>query len=132
MTIVDRHTRCFLGVKVVWERTRHAFQTLVDFATKSKKYFSDAYPDYAQLWYHYGDYQVSEGKRDTYSVEGDNSELRHYLARLARSSRCFSRCPYALICALRLFIYAFNRRQLYKHQFPGYPAHVKDFIYPPI
>ena len=132
LTIVDRETRCFLGVKVVWERTRQAFQNLVDFACKSSKYFSDAYNDYARLWYHGGKYEVSDRKRDTYSVEGDNSELRHYLARLARKSRCFSRCPYALICALRLFIYAFNWRQLYKHQFPGCPAHVKDFVYPPV
>ena len=33
-----------------------------------------------------GHYAISEGKTDTYSVEGDNAELRHYLARLARSS----------------------------------------------
>jgi insertion element IS1 protein InsB len=115
LTIVDRETRCLLGVKVVWERTRQAFQNLVDFACKSSKYFSDAYNEYARLLYHGGRYEVSDGKRDTYSVEGDNSELRHYLARLARSSRCFSRYLYALICVLRLFIYAFNRRQLYKH-----------------
>lgn len=70
---------------------------------------------------------MSEGKQDTFSVEGDNSELRHYLAHLARSSRCFSRCPYALICAIRLFAYTFNRRQRYTQQFPRYPAHVKDF-----
>jgi len=66
----------------------------------------------------------------TYSVEGDNAELRHYLARLARKSRCFSRCPYALQCALRLFVYCFNSRQLYKQRFPNYPAHVMDFLNP--
>jgi len=128
LTLVDRETRCFLGVKVVWERTRQAFQQLVDFAPKAATYFSDAYPTYEQLWYHGGQYTISNGKRDTFSVEGDNAELRHYLARLARSSRCFSRCPYALICALKLFIFAYNRRQLYKHKHPGYPVHVKDFL----
>lgn len=75
---------------------------------------------------------MSEGKRDTYSVEADNAEIRHYLARLVRRSRCFSRCPYALVCALKLFIYCFNSRQLYKHQYPKYKdkAHVKDFLAP--
>jgi IS1 family transposase len=29
-------------------------------------------------------------KSQTYSVEADNAELRPYLARLARRSRCFS------------------------------------------
>jgi len=43
-----------------------------------------------------GTYEVLKGKADTYSVEADNAELRHYLTRLARKSRCFSRCPYAL------------------------------------
>ena len=97
MTLVDRETRCFLGFKIVWARTKEAFQQLVDFAPKANQYFSDAYDSYSQLWYYGGHYEVSEGKRDTFSVEGDNSELRHYLARLARSSRCFSRCPFALI-----------------------------------
>ena len=131
MTLVDRETRCFLGFKVVWHRTQQAFQHLVDFAPKASQYYSDAYDSYSRLWYHGGQYHLSDGKRDTFSVEGDNSELRHYLARLARSSRCFSRCPYALICALRLFAFAFNRRQLYKQKYPTYPAHVKDFVYPP-
>jgi IS1 family transposase len=102
----------------------------VDGAPKSRQYFSDAFDAYSRLWYHGGRYEVSQGKTDTFSVEADNAELRHYLARLARSSRCFSRCPYALICSLRLFIYCFNGRQLYKQQFPKYPAHIKDFIYP--
>ena len=82
------------------------------------------------LWYHFGRYAVSEGKADTYSVEADNAELRHYLARLARRSRCFSRCPYALECALRLFVFCFNSRQLHKQLFPNYPAHVMDFVSP--
>jgi IS1 family transposase len=105
-------------------------QEMVDSAPKAKQYFSDAFEAYDRLWYHYGRYEVSEGKTDTYSVEGDNAELRHYLARLARSSRCFSRCPHALECALRLFIFCYNRRQLYKQLYPTYPAHIKDFLDP--
>ena len=119
-----------MGWVVVWERTQEAIQLMVDDAPKSKWYFSDGFKAYGCLWYHYGRYEVSEGKNDTYSVEGDNSELRHYLARLARRSRCFSRCPYALQCALKLFVFAFNRRQLHKQAFPNYQAHIKDFIYP--
>jgi len=130
LTIVDRQTRCYLGWKVVWERTQPAIQEMVDDAPKAKQYYSDAFDAYDRLWYHFGRYEVSEGKTDTYSVEGDNAELRHYLARLARSSRCFSRCPYALECALRVFIYCYNRRQLYKQLYLAYPAHVRDFLDP--
>jgi len=115
---------------VVWERTQEAIQQMVDDAPKAKWYFSDGLDAYSRLWYHFGRYEVSEGKNDTYSVEGDNAELRHYLARLARKSRCFSRCPYALQCALKLFVFSFNRRQLHKQLFPHYQAHVKDFVYP--
>jgi IS1 family transposase len=119
-----------LGWKLVWERTEPGIQEMVDEAPKAKQYYSDAFPLYDNLWYHYGQYGISEGKTDTYSVEGDNAEIRHYLARLARSSRCFSRCPYTLKCALRLFFYCFNSRQLYKQRFPAYSACLKDFIGP--
>jgi IS1 family transposase len=101
---------------------------MVDQAVKAKRYHSDAFDAYDRLWYHYGQYEVSQGKTDTFSVEGDNAELRHYLARLARRSRCFSRCIDALEWAVRLFIYCFNRRQLHKQRFPDYPAHVFQFI----
>ena len=130
ITLVDRQTRCILGWKVAWERTAGVIQQLVDDAPKAREYFSDGWEAYASLWYHLGQYQVSEGKSDTYSVEANNAEFRHYLARLARSSRCFSRCPYALECALRLFVYCFNSRQLHKHKYPAYPAHLIDFIGP--
>jgi IS1 family transposase len=115
---------------VVWERTQPAIQEVIDQAPKAKCYYSDAFEAYDRLWYHYGRYEVSQGKTETYSVEAGNAELRHYLARLARSSRCFSRCPHALECAVRLFVYCFNSRQLHKQQFPAYPAHVRDFIRP--
>ena len=115
---------------MAWERTAQVIQQLVDDAPKAKEYFSDGWDAYASLWYHLGQYQVSEGKSDTYSVEADNAELRHYLARLARSSRCFSRCLEALAWALTLFVYCFNARQLHKRQFPAYPAHLIDFLSP--
>jgi len=117
-----------LGYKVVWERTQEDIQDMVDKAIKAKQYHSDAFDIYNRLWYHCGRFQVSVGKTDTFSVEGDNAELRHYLARLARRSRCFSRCAEAFEWAIRLFIYCFNHRQLMKQRFPDYPAHVFHFV----
>ena len=64
-------------------------QEMVAEAAKAKWYFSDAFPLYDNLWYHYGHYEISAGKTDTYLVEADNAEIRHYLARLVRPSRCF-------------------------------------------
>lgn len=111
--------------------TREVIQAIVDRAPKAHWYFSDAFEIYDQLWYHGGRYAVSEGKVDTYSVDADNAELRHYLARLGRCSRCFSRCPQALSCALRLFVHCYNHRQLKRRQYPAYPFHRIDFAYSP-
>jgi len=103
---------------VAWSLAQQAIQQIVDRAPKAKWYFSDGFDAYQWFWCYFGRYDVSKGKTETHSVEADNAELRHYLARLARRSHCFSRCPYALECALRLFVYSFNRRQLHKRQYP--------------
>jgi IS1 family transposase len=131
VTIVDRETRCILGWNLLWDRTQAAMQVILDQAPKAKWYFSDAFDIYYLLWYHFGKYAISDGKSETYSVEADNAEMRHYLARLARSSRCFSRCPYALQCAMRLFVYCYNQRQLKSRQYPAYSFHLIDFVHTP-
>ena len=127
MTAVDRATRCIVGVAVVCERTTDALQTLLDTSVWAAQYFSDAFNLYLSGIYA-GVHQALPDKSQTYSVEGDNAELRHYLARLARASRCFSRSIHALRAAVQLFVYAWNARQLYKRDHPRYPAHVRDFI----
>ena len=68
MTLVDRKTRCILSWAVVEVRSKEALQDVVDQAPKAKWYFSDGFQAYGCLWYHYGRYEVSEGKNDTYSV----------------------------------------------------------------
>ena len=130
MTAVDRKTRCIVGWNVVWERSAAAMQAVVDHAQGAAQYFSDQWSVYQWLVYYPGKYDVSEGKRDTYSVEGDNADLRHYLARLARKSRCFSRSIQALWNAVKLFVHCYNQRQLYKQVYPQYPAHVFQFAAP--
>ena len=70
---------------MVWVRTQTALQQVVDRAPKAKWYYSDGFDAYQWLWYHFGRYETSQGKSDTYAVEADNAELRHYLARLRAS-----------------------------------------------
>ena len=132
VTCVDRASRCILGFGVVWERDWDYLQQVVDDAPPAHQYFSDQYfsdgfATYTQLMYP-GTHAVAPGKSQTFSVEGDNAELRHYLARLGRRSRCFSRCLWALSRAVALFVYAWNRRQRAKRAFPKMPAEVCDFI----
>jgi insertion element IS1 protein InsB len=130
VTDVDRQTRCIVGWDVVWERTTEALQAMLDRAPFARQYYSDAFVTYGTLVYTPGRHTALPNKSQTYSVEADNAELRHYLARLARKSRCFSRCIHALWRSLKLFVYAWNRRQLFKRAFPNAVAHVRHFVYP--
>jgi insertion element IS1 protein InsB len=109
----------------VWERTTIVMQAIVDRGAPAARYFSDAFPTYGDLCY-WGAHTMMTDKSETYSVEGTNADLRHYLARLARKSRCFSRCIEALRRAVDLFVHFYNRRQLRKRQHPQYPAHIID------
>ncbi len=130
MTEVDRKTRCIVSWAVVWERNWEAMQGVVEGADPARQYYSDGFATYETLVYYPGRHEVAPGKSQTYSVEADNAELRHYLARLARKSRCFSRSIEALRQAVKLFVHAWNRRQLHKRAFPRYPCHVRDFVGP--
>jgi IS1 family transposase len=128
VTEVDRATRCIVSWAVLWERTWDALQETIERAAPAQQYYSDAFPTYETLVYYPGTHAVAPGKSQTYSVEADNAELRHYLARLGRRSRCFSRSIDALRRAVKLFVHAWNRRQLHKRAFPRYASHVRDFV----
>lgn len=127
MTAVDRATQCIVGWRVVRERSYKGMQPMLDQMPQARQYFSDDLDTYHTLIYTPGQHRVAPGKSETYSVEGDNSDLRHYLA---RRSRCFSRCIHALRLAVRLFVYCYNQRQLYKQRFPDYPSELIDFVCP--
>lgn len=134
MTFVDRRTRCILSWRVVHARSGAVVQEMLHESVPGRTYFSDAFEAYQTALYWPADHYPMDDKSETYSVEGDNAapkgHPRHYLARLARRSRCFTRCLRALRQAVKLFVYAFNRRQLARHRFPAYPFHVIDFVYP--
>src|SRR5262245_40190612 len=130
MTLVDRTTSCILAWAVDFERSEALLQKLVDTAPQAHFYYSDLFATYRNLVYKPGLHTPMPDKNETYRVEDDNSELRHYLARLARSSRCFTRCIHALRRAVKLFVFAWNRRQLYHQRFPKYPAHLLHFVCP--
>ena len=115
---------------MVWERTEQVLPTMLDRSPHAYFYFSDQFATYDTLVYYPARHQALPDKSQTYSVEADNAELRHYLARLARKSRCFSRCIHALWHAVKLFVFAWNRRQLHKRRFPNYPAFVYEFVTP--
>jgi len=102
-------------------------QTVIDSAPHAESYFSDAFPTYRELCW-WGTHRSMYDKSETYSVEGDNAELRHYLARLTRKSRCFSKCINALRRAVELFVWCWNWRQLRKQRCPRYPINLIDSV----
>jgi len=93
-------------------------------------YFSEDYQGYKTVLYGPAIYYLMKDKSETHSIEGANANLRHYLARLRRRSPCFSRYEIALRNAVKLFVFAYNRRQLFKQQFPNYIFHLMDFSSP--
>lgn len=130
MTLVDRYSSCFVGWAMAGERSEDTLQQMVDQAPQAAFYFSDLFPLYRTLVYAPGIHTPMPDKSETYRVEGVNAELRHYLARRRRRSRGFSRCIQALLRAIKLFVFAWNRRQLSHLRFPRYPAHLINFACP--
>ncbi len=129
MTLVERDTSAVVGWRVGYHRTEAVMQAMLDEAPQAVWYYSDGLSTHSALFYAPGIHAALRDKSQTYRVEGVNAELRHYLARLARRSRCFSRCIEALARVVKLFVVAWNRRQLYKHKHPDYPAHLIHFLY---
>jgi len=125
--VVDRDTHCVLSWDVVLERTSDALQACLERAPQARQYYSDAFPAYNTLYYG-APYEMRTDKQETYSVEAVNADLRHYLKRLARRSRCFSRQIHSLMNNLQLFVYCYNQRQLAKHRYPKYAYHLIDFL----
>ncbi len=113
---------------MVEERDWDTLQSVVDQAPASLRYFSDGFNVYPTLMYAPGGHEVAPGKSQTYSVEGGNADLRHYLARLGRKSRCFNRCIEALRRAVFLFVHCYNLRQLWQRAHPSYKADVIAFL----
>ncbi|MBA2607035.1 MAG: IS1 family transposase [Acidobacteria bacterium] len=123
VTAVERTRHTIVGWAVCAERTLEILQSVIDSAPPAENYYTDGFLIYQDLSY-WGNHQMLKDKSQTYSVEGGNADLRHYLARLGRSSRCFSRCFKALARAVELFVYFYNERQLKKRCYPKYPAYL--------
>jgi insertion element IS1 protein InsB len=120
MTMVDRQSACVVGYRVGCQRTEAVMQAMLDEAPQAEVYYSDGLLTYGALFYAPGKHISMRDKSETYSVEGVNAALRHYLARLGRRSRCFSRCVKALRRAVKLFVHAWNQRQLYRQTYLQY------------
>ena len=112
MLAVARETRLIVGCMVIKELRWASLQEFVDRLPAANRYCTDALPTYGELlWPEGSSHVVSQGKAETFTIESLNADLRTYLGRLKRRSRCFSRCWEALTRAIRLFVWHYNQRR---------------------
>jgi IS1 family transposase len=103
------------------ERSIKPMQALVDSLPDAQRYCTDAFNVYDEMiWPEQSTHITSIGKEETHTIESVNANLRTYLGRLARRSRCFTRSLEALRCAVRLFVFHYNRRQRFRLARPWY------------
>ena len=87
---MSREKRQIVGYDISFDKSRERIQKLIDSSPKADHYYSDAYSAYSEICYE-GMHTSLKNKSQTYTVEGVNSDLRHYIPALHRRSKCFFR-----------------------------------------
>ncbi len=109
-------------------------QKMVDAAPDAERYCTDGYSGYLDVVFPGKHIFNIHNKNDTFTVEGVNADLRHYIPTLARRSRCFPRKLENLQAVLAVFVRAYNRFGFQKHRYrsrhPGssVPFSLFDFL----
>lgn len=109
MTMVSREPRQIVGFAVAQDKTARRIQAIVDGAPDAEKYCTDGYAGYLDIIYPGKHIRNMWDKSDTYTVEGVNADLRHYIPILARRSRCFARTLETFRAVVEVFVDAYNR-----------------------
>ena len=125
LTAVSRAPRQIAGFDVAMDKSPQRIQKLVDEAMPAQKYCTDGYTGYIDVVYPGEHIRNVRDKSNTFTVEGVNADLRHYIPVLARSSRCFPRSLETLRAVISVFVDAYNRFGLAKHQFKLLHPHRK-------
>ena len=98
-----------MGFAVAADKSPERRQAIVDSAPAAQKYATDGCLGYIDIVYHGEHIRNIANKNDTFTVEGINADLRHYIPVLARRSRCFCRKIETLEAVLAVFIDAYNK-----------------------
>ena len=117
MTMVSRNPRQIVGFDVAFDKSPERIQKIVDASPTAKRYCTDGWSGYVDVVYP-GEYVRNiANKNETYTVEGVNADLRHYIPILARRSRCFPRSLETLQAVVEVFAEAYNRFGIAKMNF---------------
>ena len=134
ITMVSRNPRQIVGFDVAFDKTTDRIQRIVDNAPETERYCTDGYLGYVDVVYPGTHIRNIHNKNDTYTVEGVNADLRHYIPILARRSRCFARKLETLRAVVEVFVDAYNRFGRAKYHFYKFrntgevPFSVVDFL----
>lgn len=117
MTMVSRGPRQIVGFDVAFDKSPARIQAMVDSCASANKYCTDGYLGYVDIAYPGKHVRNIHDKSDTFTVEGINADLRHYIPILARRSRCFARKLDTLKAVIEVFVEAYNAFGLAKHRY---------------
>ena len=133
-TLVSRSPRQIVGFDIAYDKTPERIQTIVDNSPSAEVYCTDGYLGYIDVVYPGKHIRNVSNKNNTFTVEGINADLRHYIPILARRSRCFARTLETLTAVVTVFIEAYNRfglakQHFYQHRTKGEPPFgLVDFL----
>ena len=108
MTMVSRLPRQIVGFDVAFDKSPKRIQRIVDKGPEAEYYCTDGYRGYVDIVYPGKHIRNICDKSNTFTVEGINADLRHYIPLLRRRSRCFPRKLDTLKAVLELFVQAYN------------------------
>jgi len=117
LTMVSRKPRQIVGFDVSFDKSSQTIQSMVDEAPPASLYFTDGYIAYTDVKYPGRHIRNIHNKNDTFTVEGVNADLRHYIPVLARRSRCFARSIETLQAVLDVFVDAYNQFGIAKYKY---------------
>ena len=117
MTMVSRLPRQIVGFDVAFDKSPERIQAIVDNAPQAENYCTDGWTGYVDVAYPGRYIRNVSNKNDTFTVEGVNADLRHYIPILARRSRCFPRKLETLKAVVEVFVEAYNDFGLAKMNF---------------
>ena len=146
MTAVTREVRQIGGYRAAASNWSKEIQEVVDMAPRAEAYHSDGWAAYKSVNC-CAEHHAHSDKSETYTVEGVNADLRHYIPGFARRSRCFYRSIETMRAVLAVFVRAFNKFALAKykvrrlakhkptttsrvHKWQDVPFALVDFLYP--
>lgn len=108
MTLVSRFPRQIVGFDVAYDKGKERIQAIVDNAPPAENYCTDGGLGYLDIAYYGKHIRNVRNKSDTFTVEGVNADLRHYIPTLARRSRTFARSLETMHAVLEVFVDAYN------------------------